>query len=85
MLKSQRCIAHLEFQRKKISIQNLDLNFCSPQLWTVAPDQNHLQSKLVTLAPRWESAPVPGGTSLTPMIVTSMSTVRYNISFNILF
>ena len=55
---------------------NLDLNFCSPQLWTVAPDQSRLQSKLVTLAPRWESAPVPGDTSLTPMIVTSMSTVR---------
>ena len=55
---------------------NLDLNFCSPQLWTVAPDQSRLPSKLVTLAPRWESAPVPGDTSLTPMIVTSMSTVR---------
>merc|ERR1711962_654242 len=51
-------------------------NATSPQLWTVAPDQSHLQSKLVTLAPRWESAPVPGDTSLTPMIVTSMSTVR---------
>merc|ERR1712180_176780 len=43
---------------------------------TVAPDQSHLQSKLVTLAPRWESAPVPGDTSQTHMIVTSMSTVR---------
>merc|ERR1712107_711010 len=50
-------------------------NATSPQLWTVA-DQSHLQSKLVTLAPRWESAPVLGDTSLTPMIVTSMSTVR---------
>ena len=61
--------------KKKNSIQNLDLNFCSPQLWTVAPDQSHLPSKLVILAPRWESAPVPGDTSLTHMIVTSMSTV----------
>merc|ERR1711962_1203886 len=51
-------------------------NPTSPQLWTVAPDQSHLQSKLVTLAPRWESAPVPGDTFLTHMIVTSMSTVR---------
>ena len=71
----------LRISKENISIQNLDLNFCSPQLWTVAPDQSRLQSKLVTLAPRWESAPVPGDTSLTPMIVTSMSTVREDISF----